>query len=327
MSYKKFFSAAALAMLLSISNTAFSDSVNTIEEDDDETNFYVSLHGSLGWGTIGDLKIKGSDNKSDDTSGNADKKSSLIKALKDNNLVEYKPNYKAPMGIGLSVGYRMANIRVELEGLYSRLCVDSKDESKYLYYDNASSYTMERGAVTNAQSALNSALQDTPPVEAKIKQEKQNLNTAVTNLANKIKANKIENKGFRTGALMANLYYDIDLSEDSPIGVYVGAGLGAAKVAFLDSNDEGFMDNMKFAAQGRVGANYAFNSTIKGYAGIRYFKVFNDEFKNITYSSGDNQPAAGDNSNQNTNTKHALNVQNSYGAVNVELGVMFNFNF
>ncbi len=308
MSYKKFFSATALAMLLSVSNTAFSDSVNTIEEDDEETSVYFSMHGGVGWGKISDLKVN---------SGDSTQKLSSIKGFKDNNLVEYKPDYKLSLDGGVSVGYRMGNIRVELEGLYSHLNIDSKDESKYLYYDDHTSFTGERKAVSDAQKELDKENEAT----GKIADKTAAFGNAISALNKKIKETKIENKGFSTAALMVNGYYDIDLGEDFPVGAYASVGFGGAKVAFLESTDTGFMDNIKFAFQGRVGASYAFSPAVKLYGGMRYFGVLDDEFKNIKYSSAEKN--AGQPAQQST--KNALNVKNSYGVFNLEVGLMFNF--
>jgi hypothetical protein len=302
MSYKKFLSATALATLLSLSNTAFSDPVSTIEEDDEETSFYLSLHGSIDFGNIGELKMKGQD-----------KKDLISKIFKDNQLADYQPKYKASiLNGGAAVGYRMGNMRVELEGFYSGLKPDEKDDKSddgYVYVgvdeSLASTITQKITGVQNPQSALAA------------KEAEADLVTAKNTLsAEKEKILKVKNEGFSTGALMVNGYYDVDLGEDSPIGFYAGLGLGAAKVTFLESEDKGFMDNVKPAGQLRAGGSYAFSPTIKLYGGLRYFGVFSDEFKNIRYNKKDQT-----NSQQQDNNT----MKNSYGVVSLEAGVMFNF--
>lgn len=93
MHYKKFFSAAALATLLSLSNSAFSDPVGPIS--DEETSYYVRLQYN---GEILPLFTK----------------------IADKNDV-YKSSFMAGGG---AFGYKMDDIRVDIEGLYSQLSKD-----------------------------------------------------------------------------------------------------------------------------------------------------------------------------------------------------------
>ncbi|WP_375604011.1 P44/Msp2 family outer membrane protein [Wolbachia endosymbiont of Anurida maritima] len=98
MHYKKFFSAAALATLLSLSNSAFSDPVGPIS--DEETSYYVRLQYN---GEILPLftKVDGIEYKKD-TENHTPLKASFIS------------------GSG-AFGYKMDDIRVDVEGLYSQL--------------------------------------------------------------------------------------------------------------------------------------------------------------------------------------------------------------
>ncbi|WP_338406411.1 P44/Msp2 family outer membrane protein [Wolbachia endosymbiont (group A) of Longitarsus flavicornis] len=102
MHYKKFFSAAALATLLSLSNSAFSDPVGPIS--DEETSYYVRLqyNGEFVplFTDIGGIKH---------TAGK-EKNSPL------------KPSFIAGGG---AFGYKMDDIRVDVEGLYSWLNKDA----------------------------------------------------------------------------------------------------------------------------------------------------------------------------------------------------------
>ncbi|QMV46469.1 P44/Msp2 family outer membrane protein [Wolbachia pipientis] len=102
MHYKKFFSAAALATLLSLSNSAFSDPVGPIS--DEETSYYVRLQYN---GEILPLftKIDGIQK----TKGK--EKDSPLKA-----------SFVAGGG---AFGYKMDDIRVDVEGLYSWLNKDA----------------------------------------------------------------------------------------------------------------------------------------------------------------------------------------------------------
>lgn len=100
MHYKKFFSAAALVTLLSLSNSAFSsDPIGPIS--DEETSYYVRLQYN---GEILPLytKVDGITH----TSGQSPLKASFIAG-------------------GGAFGYKMDDIRVDVEGLYSQLAKDA----------------------------------------------------------------------------------------------------------------------------------------------------------------------------------------------------------
>lgn len=102
MHYKKFFSAAALVTLLSLSNSAFSsDPIGPIS--DEETSYYVRLQYN---GEILPLytKVNGITN----TTGK-DKDSPLTRSF---------------IAGGGAFGYKMDDIRVDVEGLYSQLAKD-----------------------------------------------------------------------------------------------------------------------------------------------------------------------------------------------------------
>ncbi|WP_250296500.1 acyloxyacyl hydrolase [Wolbachia endosymbiont of Oedothorax gibbosus] len=102
MHYKKFFSAAALATLLSLSNSAFSDPVGPIS--DEETSYYVRLqyNGEIlpFYTSIEGIKHKSGKDK------NSPLKASFIAG-------------------GGAFGYKMDDIRVDVEGLYSQLSKDA----------------------------------------------------------------------------------------------------------------------------------------------------------------------------------------------------------
>lgn len=109
MHYKKFFSAAALATLLSLSNSAFSDPLGPIS--DEETSYYVRLQYN---GEILPLFTKvdgatGAKKKTADTDTTTDL---------------YKASFMAGGG---AFGYKMDDIRVDVEGLYSQLSKDTLD--------------------------------------------------------------------------------------------------------------------------------------------------------------------------------------------------------
>lgn len=103
MHYKKFFSAAALVTLLSLSNSAFSsDPIGPIS--DEETSYYVRLQYN---GEVLPFKTK--------VDG------VTYKSGKDNNS-PLKASFLAGSG---AFGYKMDDIRVDVEGLYSQLSKDA----------------------------------------------------------------------------------------------------------------------------------------------------------------------------------------------------------
>ncbi|MFV0949063.1 P44/Msp2 family outer membrane protein [Wolbachia endosymbiont of Nasonia giraulti] len=100
MHYKKFFSAAALVTLLSLSNSAFSsDPIGPIS--DEETSYYVRLQYN---GEV--LPFKTKIDGITHTSGQSPLKASFTAG-------------------GGAFGYKMDDIRVDVEGLYSQLAKDA----------------------------------------------------------------------------------------------------------------------------------------------------------------------------------------------------------
>ncbi|MFP3035900.1 MAG: P44/Msp2 family outer membrane protein [Wolbachia sp.] len=104
MHYKKFFSATALVTLLSLSNAAFSDPVGPIA--DEETSYYIRLQYN-GEFLPFKTEIKGIEYKK----GNEDQ----------------DPLKASFMAGGVAFGYKMDDIRVDIEGLYSQLSKNEVD--------------------------------------------------------------------------------------------------------------------------------------------------------------------------------------------------------
>ena len=101
MHYKKFFSATALVTLLSLSNAAFSDPVGPIA--DEETSYYIRLQYN---GEFLPFKAK-IDN---------------ITVKKNDTAVTDVDPFKASfLAGGAAFGYKMDDIRVDVEALYSQL--------------------------------------------------------------------------------------------------------------------------------------------------------------------------------------------------------------
>ncbi|QKX01806.1 P44/Msp2 family outer membrane protein [Wolbachia endosymbiont of Cruorifilaria tuberocauda] len=105
MYYKRFFSATALVTLLSLSSVAFSDPIGSIV--DEETSCYVRLQYN---GEFLPFKTE---------------VGGIIGAKKKNADANTTDLYKASfMSGGSAFGYKMDDIRVDIEGLYSQLSKD-----------------------------------------------------------------------------------------------------------------------------------------------------------------------------------------------------------
>ncbi|OEY86786.1 hypothetical protein BIY23_02010 [Wolbachia pipientis] len=309
MSYKRLFSATALATLLSVSNVVFSDlsnsnvafpdSMNTIEEDDEEFALYLRVQGNLLYGGSGE--IKGKENASNLTK-NAER--SAQGWNKKGEFGNYKPEYNISWkNIAGALGYKMGTIRAETEVLYSRLELKndgykSDKSASYLEFtrDTADTPSIVSNAVQPAGDGGNAANPST--VSNAVKSAGGSGNAAnPSTVSNAVKsaggsdnaAFKMDNQGFTTKAVMLNVYCDDIVAaisgsgQNMPLMVYVGGGLGMAKVNFLESESGGFWDGLKVAFQGRVGVSYAFDSipAVRPYIGGHYFGMFSDEFKDI----------------------------------------------
>ncbi|MGL9733195.1 MAG: P44/Msp2 family outer membrane protein [Wolbachia sp.] len=110
MHYKKFFSATALMTLLSLSNAAFSDPVGPIA--DEETSYYIRLQYN---GEFSPFKTE-------------------ISGIPNSDKVDhFKASFMAGSG---SFGYKMDDIRIDIEALYSQL--NSNKDTVNPFADNLS---------------------------------------------------------------------------------------------------------------------------------------------------------------------------------------------
>jgi len=242
MHYKKFFSAAALVTLLSLSNSAFSDPMGPEDED---TSYYVRLqYNGEFFNMMSDKELKlGSGTSSVALFGYPKGDTSVIAS-------GYKPHYKTSFFAGsAAAGYTMEGFRVELEGLYSQLDVDVagyKASGTDIPADNVKKFgKVAAGGAFTEDAAANSV-----------------------NATGK-------NEGFKTMAAMVNAYYDVDFGNESiPVVPYVGLGAGVARVGFVGAN------HWKPAYQAKAGVSYAVTPEIKVYGGYRYFGLYDNEFKN-----------------------------------------------
>ncbi|WP_341808270.1 P44/Msp2 family outer membrane protein [Wolbachia endosymbiont (group E) of Neria commutata] len=201
MQYKKFFSAAALVTLLSLSNYVSADPMGS---EDENTSYYVRGQYNVEYFNM----MSGKELKSDHaTSGTFIPLFSYKKVEGTNNENFYKPSYKTTFITGsAAAGLKMEdNIGVELEVLYSQLDVDGagyKDTNSADKPDNAKVFAK----VTAFDGSDSGKATGT-------------------------------NEGFKTIAAMVNAYYHVDLGNESiPVTPYVGAGVGVAKVNFAGAD-------------------------------------------------------------------------------------------
>lgn len=285
MQYKKFFSAAALVTLLSVSNYLSADPMGS--EDGGETSYYVRGQYNAEFFNImsdKDLKSNGGSGTEFTTLKGHSKTSTATTA------VDYKPKYVTSYKSGsIAAGLKMEdNIGVELEVLYSQLDVDGAG-----YKDTA-----------GGADAPNNA-------------EKFGVGGLLSKDNTKASNNYIgENKGYTTIAGMVNAYYNVDLgNENIPVTPYVGVGVGVARVNFAGA------DHWKPAYQAKAGVSYAVTSDIKVYGGYRYFGLYGNEFEKVTLTKTN---ASGADPVTETKTV-TLQQDGMVGMHGVEAGVMFNF--
>ncbi|MDR2832035.1 MAG: P44/Msp2 family outer membrane protein [Rickettsiales bacterium] len=85
---------------------------------------------------------------------------------------------------------------------------------------------------------------------------------------------KMKNEGFNNLAGMINVYHDFNIAE-MPFTPYVGVGAGVTKVKFLGKT------RYAFAYQAKLGVNYQLTTQTQAFAGLRYFGILGNQFKNI----------------------------------------------
>lgn len=157
MNCKKFFSATALVALLGLSHSAFSDSIDLME--DEESTYYVRAH----WNGNFFNFMNGQELKYKD--GNDFQSLHSKNKENGNDQGSYKPNYTPSLiAGGAAVGYTMDGIRVELEGFYSTLKVNGsgykesttdKPENAKLFGTNSANLTGKNEGFSNITGIVN----------------------------------------------------------------------------------------------------------------------------------------------------------------------------
>ncbi|WP_349967214.1 P44/Msp2 family outer membrane protein [Wolbachia endosymbiont of Armadillidium arcangelii] len=238
MHYKKFFSAAALVTLLSLSNSAFSsDPIGPIS--DEETSYYVRLQYN---GEISPFKTK--------IDG--------IEYKKDNNDAQdpLKASFMAGSG---AFGYKMDDIRVDVEGLYSQLNKNDVIGAEFTPAIVADNVTAFSGLVNVYYDVAIEDMPITPYVGVGVGA------AYVSNpLATKVAGDKDSGFGFAYQA-KAGVSYDVT----PEIKLYAGARYFGSYGANFDGTKQDPDDPEKKVTD--KGAHKVFYSTIGAEAGV----VFN----------------------------------------------------
>ncbi|WCR57685.1 P44/Msp2 family outer membrane protein [Wolbachia endosymbiont of Ctenocephalides felis wCfeJ] len=255
--------ACVLAFLLTFSVECLSNEaqINNLE------NFYVKANyfGAL-FNNIGSLEGK-EDAKSDVTDG--------VFSINKKGRIEagHNPKYVPGFAGGASIGYSLGDMRVELEGLYSQTDLYDKDYSnknhaRYVELRRKKEYSVGAKCGSPWVSIKFFKTKD----EAKVDTEK--CDNISKNLADFRAAFRMKNEGFNNLAGMVNVYYDFN-KEEMQLVPYVGVGGGLTKVKFLGRT------RYAFAYQAKLGANYQLTAQVQAFAGLRYFGILGNEFKDI----------------------------------------------
>ncbi len=232
MHYKKFFSAAALATLLSLSNSAFSDPVGPIS--DEETSYYVRLQYN---GEFLPLFTK--------IDGIYYKKGTDI----------YSPLKASFIAGGGAFGYKMDDIRVDVEGVYSYL---NKNDVKDVVFTPADTIANSLTAISGLVNVYyDVAIEDMPitpyvGVGVGAAYVSTPLKTAINNQNSKF--------GF-AGQVKAGVSYDVT----PEIKLYAGARYFGSYGAHFDGEK---VDGTKKVAD--KGAYKVLYSTVGAEAGVAF---------------------------------------------------------
>lgn len=181
-------------------------------------------------------------------------------------------DYKSGFAGNASIGYRVGDMRVELEGLASsshldvelenqRLSLIDSDLNSHLYpsdgYTRVDVVGDNGDVVENLYKGDVSTLQH-DGIEKHIRKEGNPKRYSEPLLSMR----KIENNSFKKKAAMVNLYYDI--SNYSDFTPYLSIGGGIANISLSG------ISQIKPAIQGKLGLNYNINNKIQLSAGYRY---------------------------------------------------------
>lgn len=301
MQYKKFFSAAALVTLLSLSNYVSADPMGS---EDENTSYYVrgQYNGEF---FTNMMSLTGKEAATGVTSAKSGKfqgkkSSTEVTTANDYGSSQYTPSF---IGGGVELGYKMDDIRVGVEGLYSQINTVGEAWAKYAeLVRNLEGGDKTAGTAADAEHGLSVF----------------DANTTAFKVTPADKLTAI--------AGLLNAYYDIDLGNDIPVVPYIGVGAGVAYVSnpILEAKAGNTKNTFGVAYQVKAGVSYAVTTDIKLYAGARYFGVYGAEFKGV---EPDQAITAGALSGQGKAriASTTADVKRNHDVYGIEAGVMFSF--
>ncbi len=233
----------------------------------------------------------------------------------------YSPKYVPGFAGSAAIGYLFKNMRVELEGLYSQTNLydeDYSDKNKARYIELRRNDDVSAGANnsvsagTKCESPWRSGKVDINIVEQCVK-------------AQFAAAFKMRNEGFNNLAGMINVYHDFN-TEEIPFTPYIGVGAGVTKVKFLGKT------RYALAYQAKLGVNYPLTTQIQAFAGLRYFGILDNQFKDIVPGikilAGEKYPPASGGSEVDETARvesTTATITNRFGIYGLEFGLVYHF--
>lgn len=223
---------------------------------------------------------------------------------------KYEPEYDWGHSGSIAFGYSVGGPRIELEFLML------KDEAKGNDFDKR--FYLMRNPVAEPKGIMGKyyTLPNVTPVHPF---ETVNL---PQNPDNRRPAFIIKNTGFTNKSVMANAYYDIDVG-NSMLMPYVGGGIGGSYVQFADSKEK-----YALSYQLKAGVTFSISSSLKVYAGYRYFGIVGNEYKEVKPEV----PILAIPQNDKVGTLEILpisttaTIKHPYGAHGIEGGIIILFN-
>ncbi|QOD38307.1 P44/Msp2 family outer membrane protein [Candidatus Wolbachia massiliensis] len=299
---KKLGLACVLAVLLTFSSKCLSNDtqINNLE------NFYVkaSYFGAL-FNNIGPFQGK-EDNTTDKDGVFSFNKNERIEA-------GYNPKYVPGFAGSVAVGYLLENMRVEFEGLYSQIDLydeDYSDKNKAKYVELRRNKERSAGVECNSpwrSGKIDINLQENCKVGVELRA-----------------AFKMRNEGFNNLAGMINVYHDFNKGETQFVP-YAGIGGGLTKVKFLGRT------RYAFAYQAKLGVNYQLTTQVQASAGLRYFGILGNVFKDIIPTikipKGEEYTPPGGNEIDETARVESTTatITNRFGIYGLDFGLTYHF--
>ncbi|MDD9331642.1 MAG: P44/Msp2 family outer membrane protein [Wolbachia sp.] len=252
MTGKRFkFTYVLVLLTFSFSCLSYDNETNNLENFYVKTNYFGALFNAIG-------SLSGKEDAGDNITGG------VFSFNREERIEEgYNPRYVPGFAGSAAIGYLLRNMRIELEGLYSQTDLygeDYSNKNKARYVELRRNEAASAGAKCNSpwrSGNVDVNLQENCGIEVRFKA-----------------AFKMKNEGFNNLAGTINVYHDFNI-EETQLTPYVGIGTGVAKVKFLGKT------RYALAYQTKLGINYPLTTQTQAFAGLRYFGILCNQFKNI----------------------------------------------